>query len=96
MAPWSAVEPARHGITMSDPLSLSPQGAAEYLSLSKPTIYRLLAAGTITGKRHGSRTLIDGKSVRAYYASLPDYAAGNSIPNAPQCQRPARRRRGGR
>ncbi|WGR94803.1 helix-turn-helix domain-containing protein [Bradyrhizobium sp. ISRA443] len=80
---------------MSEPLSLSPQGAAEYLSLSKPTIYRLLAAGTLTGKRHGTRTLIDGKSVRAFYASLPDYAAGNSIPNAPQSL-PTRRRKGPR
>jgi excisionase family DNA binding protein len=78
---------------MSEPLSLSPEGAAEYLSLSKPTIYRLLAAGTITGKRAGARTLIDGKSVRAYFASLPDYAAGNAIANAPQCARPAPRRR---
>jgi excisionase family DNA binding protein len=76
---------------MSEPLSLSPQGAAEYLSLSKPTIYRLLAAGTLTGKRAGTRTLIDGKSVRSYYASLPDYAAGNAIPNAPQTNRRRRR-----
>jgi excisionase family DNA binding protein len=72
---------------MSDPLSLSPEGAVEYLSLSKPTIYRLLAAGTLTGKRSGGRTLIDGASVRAYYKSLPEYAAGNAIPNAPQSRK---------
>ncbi|WP_298107415.1 helix-turn-helix domain-containing protein [Bradyrhizobium sp.] len=68
---------------MSEPLSLSPEGAAEYLSLSKPTIYRLLAAGALTGKRCGSRTLIDGRSVRAFYAALPDFVAGTPIPNAP-------------
>lgn len=72
---------------MSEPLSLSPEGASEYLSLSKPTIYRLLASGTLKGKRSGSRTLIDGASVRAYYKSLPDYVAGHAIPNAPQRKR---------
>jgi excisionase family DNA binding protein len=76
---------------MSEPLSLSPEGAAEYLSLSKPTIYRLLAAGTIKGKRSGTRTLIDGKSVRSYFTSLPDYVAGNAIANAPQTSKRKRR-----
>ncbi len=78
---------------MSEPLSLSPEGASEYLSLSKPTIYRLLAAGTLKGKRSGTRTLIDGNSVRTYYRSLPDYVPGNAIPNAPQSARPRRRAR---
>jgi excisionase family DNA binding protein len=68
---------------MSEPLSLSPQEAAEYIGLSKRQIYNLLADGTITGKRSGARTLIDGKSVRSYYASLPDFVAGASMPNAP-------------
>ena len=77
----------------SEPLSLSPEGAADYLSLSKPTIYRLLAAGTLAGKRAGTRTLIDGKSVRAYYASLPDFVPGAPIPNAPQVTKPFRRQR---
>jgi len=77
---------------MSEPLSLSPQGAAEYLSLSKPTIYRLLAAGVLTGKRAGTRTLIDGRSVRAYYASLPDYVPGIATPNAPAPRKKVRRR----
>lgn len=80
------------GIVMSEPLSLSPEGAAEYLSFSKATIYRLLAAGTITGKRAGTRTLINGVSVRAYYKSLPDYAAGNPIPNAPHVTKAKRRK----
>ena len=73
---------------MSDPLSLSPQEAADYIGLSKPTIYRLLAARTIKGKRCGTRTLIDGPSLRAYYAGLPDYAPGNAIPNAPSGHAP--------
>ncbi len=75
------------------PLALSPEGAAEYLSLSKPTIYRLLASGTLTGKRCGSRTLIDGPSVRAFYTNLPDFVAGTPIPNAPQTLSGRKRRR---
>jgi excisionase family DNA binding protein len=80
---------------VAEPLSLSPEEAADYIGLSKPTIYRLLAAGSLKGKRVGSRTLIDGKSVRAFYASLPDYVAGASIPNAPHVLsgKPSRRQR---
>jgi excisionase family DNA binding protein len=71
-------------MSVADPISLSPKEAAEYIGLSKPSIYRLLSAGILKGKRAGARTLIDGVSVRAYYKSLPDYAAGHAIPNAPQ------------
>ncbi len=78
---------------MSDPLSLSPADAAGYLGLSKPTIYRLLAAGTLKGKRCGTRTLIDGPSMRAYYAGLPDYVPGHAIPNAVGLRKPGRRAR---
>jgi excisionase family DNA binding protein len=77
---------------MSEPLSLSPQGAADYIGVSKPTIYRLLAAGTLTGKRAGTRTLIDGKSVREYHASLPDFVSGTPIPNSPQSLHMRRKR----
>lgn len=78
---------------MSDPLSLSPEKAAEYVGLSKRQIYNLLSDGTITGKRSGARTLIDGKSLRAYYASLPDYVPGASMPNAPHVLKPSVRQR---
>jgi excisionase family DNA binding protein len=82
---------------MSEPLSLSPQDAAAYVGLSKRQIYNLLSDGTITGKRSGARTLINGPSLRAYYASLPDYVPGASMPNAPHVtgqrrKRPARRK----
>jgi excisionase family DNA binding protein len=80
-------------MSAAEPLSLSPQGASEYLSLSKPTLYRLLAAGTIKGKRSGTRTMIDGASVRAYYKSLPDFVSGTPAPNAPRLQRPTKHRR---
>jgi excisionase family DNA binding protein len=77
---------------MSEPLSLSPQEAAEYIGLSKRQIYNLLSDGTIKGKRSGARTLIHGPSLRAYYASLPDYVSGASMPNAPHVT--AKRRSG--
>ena len=78
---------------MSEPLSLSPQEAAEYIGLSKRQIYNLLSDGTIKGKRSGARTLINGPSLRAYYASLPDYVAGASMPNAPHVIGGKRRKR---
>ncbi len=78
---------------VAEPMSLSPEGAADYLSLSKPTIYRLLAAGSLKGKRAGTRTMIDGASLRAYYKSLPDYAAANAIANAPQMMTIAQNRK---
>jgi excisionase family DNA binding protein len=76
---------------MSEPLSLSPQEAAEYIGLSKRQIYNLLSEGTIKGKRCGARTLIHGPSLRAYYAALPDYITGASMPNAPHVTRKARK-----
>ena len=36
-----------------EPLSLSPAGAAEYIGLSKRTIYQLLADETITARKRG-------------------------------------------
>jgi len=66
-----------------EPLSLSPSGAAAFTGYSKRTIYRMLAAGTITGRRDGAKTLIDGASLRAHWRSLPTYVAGASVPNAP-------------
>jgi excisionase family DNA binding protein len=78
---------------MSEPLSLSPQEAAEYIGLSKRQIYNLLSDGTIAGKRSGARTLINGPSLRAYYKSLPDYVPGASMPNAPHVTGVQRKRR---
>jgi len=69
-----------------EPLALSPEKAAESLGLSVRQIYRLLADKSIAGRRSGSRTLIDGDSLRKYYASCPAYVAGRSMPNAPQVQ----------
>jgi hypothetical protein len=76
-----------------EPLALSPEASAEYTSLSKRQIYNLLADGTLIGKRSGARTLVDGHSLRAYYASLPDYVPGASMPNAPHVTGQRRKRK---
>jgi excisionase family DNA binding protein len=81
---------------VSEPLSLSPQDAAEYVGLSKRQIYNLLSDGTIKGKRSGARTLIHGPSLRAYYAGLPDYVPGASMPNAPHVTGTRKSRRAAR
>jgi excisionase family DNA binding protein len=53
------------------PLALSPVAAAQFLSLSKRTLSRLIATGRIEARKDGSRTLVDVASLQAYYASLP-------------------------
>jgi excisionase family DNA binding protein len=65
--------------------------AAEYIGFSKRTIYQLLADKAITGHRSDGRTLIDGASLRAYYASLPDYVPGAALPCAPHLQQKPKR-----
>jgi excisionase family DNA binding protein len=78
-----------------EPLALSPKDAAQYVGLSVPTIYRLLADGIVTARQTPGkgRTLIDGSSLRAYFATLSAYAPGAAIPCAPHLQKPKKRRR---
>jgi excisionase family DNA binding protein len=79
-------------MSVAEPLSLSPQEAAEYVGLSKRQIYNLLSDGTLKGKRSGARTLVHGPTLRAYYEGLPDYVPGASMPNAPHVTKRSRRR----
>jgi excisionase family DNA binding protein len=58
------------------PLALSPVAAAQFLSISKRTLSRLVSAGKIEARKDGSRTLVDVASLKSYYASLPVKAAG--------------------
>jgi excisionase family DNA binding protein len=76
-----------------EPAALSPDGAGEYLSLTKRQIYNLIADGFLIAKRSGARTLVDFASVKSYYEGLPLKTVAASIPNSPQCTTPARRRR---
>lgn len=54
-----------------EPLALSPNNAARFLSISKRSLSRLIAAKKIEARKDGSRTLVDVASLKAYYASLP-------------------------
>jgi excisionase family DNA binding protein len=54
-----------------EPLALSPRDAAAYLSVSKRTISRLIAAEKIVARKDGVRTLVDVQSLKDYYKSLP-------------------------
>ena len=54
-----------------EPLALSPRDAAQFLSISKRSLSRLIRAHKIEARKHGPRTLVDVVSLKAYYASLP-------------------------
>ena len=66
-----------------EPLSLSPEHAAAYLSLSRRALSDRIADGAIIAKKDGARTLVSVDSLKAYYDGLPKAVSG-SIPNAPQ------------
>jgi excisionase family DNA binding protein len=53
------------------PLAMSPADAARFLSLSKKTVHRLIAAGKLVAKKSGPRTLVTTESLQAYFESLP-------------------------
>ena len=78
--------------TIEQPLTYSPAEAASELSCHRAHVYKLLAAKAITARRMGSRTLIDGGSLRAYHASLPPYVPGSPIANARRRRKAARSR----
>lgn len=54
-----------------EPLALSPRDAAQFLSISKRTLSRLIRVRKIEARKHGPRTLVDVASLKAYYAGLP-------------------------
>jgi hypothetical protein len=70
-----------------EPAALSPQGAADYLSISKRAVSILIADEVLIARKAGARTLVDFRSVKDYYASLPRVTVHASIPNAPQVRR---------
>ena len=54
-----------------EPLALSPRDAAQFLSISKRSLSRLIRARKIEARKNGPRTLVDVASLKAYYARLP-------------------------
>lgn len=59
--------------TAPDPLLLSVNGAAATLGISRPTLYKLLAAGKVGAVKLGGRTLIRMTSLRDYVGTLESY-----------------------
>lgn len=54
-----------------EPIAVSPRDAAQFLSISKRTLSRLIRSKTIAARKAGLRTLVDVASLKAYYESLP-------------------------
>ena len=62
--------------TRVEPITAPIPRASALTGLSRSTIYRAAADGRIILLKHGTRTLVDMQSARAYIASLPRF-----IPN---------------
>ena len=54
-----------------EPIALSPRDAAQFLSISKRSLSRLIARRKIAARKDGVRTLGDVASLKAYYEALP-------------------------
>jgi excisionase family DNA binding protein len=54
-----------------EPIALSPRDAAQFLSISKRTLSRLIARRKIVARKDGVKTLVDVASLKAYYEALP-------------------------
>lgn len=54
-----------------EPIALSPRAAAQFLSISKRTLSRLIRSKKIAARKAGPRTLVDVASLKTYYGSLP-------------------------
>jgi excisionase family DNA binding protein len=69
-----------------EPIALSPREAAQFLSISKRTLSRLIARRKIVARKDGVRTLVDVASLKAYYeafaAEIPSRAACVRVPSA--------------
>lgn len=52
-------------------IACSPSAAGRFLGVSKRRIYELLAAGSISARKDGKRTLVDYKSLQTYFEGLP-------------------------
>jgi excisionase family DNA binding protein len=55
----------------AEPAFLTIPAACKYLALGETSVYRLLGAGKLEGKKAGRRTLITFASVKSYASSLP-------------------------
>jgi len=54
-----------------EPIALSPRDAAQFLSISKRALSRLIARRKIAARKDGTRTLVDVASLKSHYEALP-------------------------
>lgn len=57
---------------MVEILAYSPQDAADALGIGKTRLYELIANGSLSAKKAGSRTLVLTSSMKAYLEGLPE------------------------
>lgn len=57
---------------LKNQIALSPLEAAQALSVSRGTIFNLLARGEIKGVKLGTRTLVPATELARFLASLPE------------------------
>lgn len=61
------------------PIALSPHDAAAYLAVSRRTLSNLIRSGKVAARKAGTRTLVDVKSLTAYFESLPPKVGASPI-----------------
>lgn len=61
--------------TTPEKLMVAPAEAARIAGVSKASIYAMLGAKRIVGRKYGKRTLIELASLRDWLASLPAYGS---------------------
>ncbi len=54
------------------PSLFSPESFAQFLGISRATVYRAMKAGELKAKKLGRRTVIEPSAGQAYIAALPD------------------------
>src|ERR1700680_5014792 len=64
--PRPSVQRERYAMGTLEPIALSPRDAAQFLSISKRTMSRLISSRRIAARKDGKRTLVDVASLKAY------------------------------
>ncbi len=80
---------------MLEPVALSPAAAAAFLSVSRMTIYNLLAAGKLRARKLGNRTLLTAADVRRYFRELVSLSTEGRLIRAPRVGVETQRAAGG-
>src|ERR1700719_470605 len=76
---------------MLEPVALSPAAAAAFLSVSRMTIYNLLAAGKLRARKLGNRTLLRRGRRAPLFRELASLSTEGRLIRAPAGVETARR-----